>query len=387
MAIAGILIPLLMILLSCLIIWKSAHAFELAADYLGRNMHEGIKGATINAIASSMPEFLSTIFFLFYIRDVNGFSGGIGITAGSAIYNLLVIPAGVIIFTLVKNPGIKIRINKLVSLRDGIFLVFTTVLLIIVLNFGKLNWLMGASLVIAYLIYLGFLFYREKINKHTPSTSVVANYKRRKSATNDYYKMNIEALVLGNNEINAKNAKILLVVSTFVMAIGTWILVQATDWLGAEEYTFPFIGELKGLNIPILFVALILAAAASSLPDTIISIKDAKKGNYEDAFSNALGSNIFDISFALGMPLLIYTIIFGTIEMDPQIIEFSLGIWEVLLFLTIITIIIFTVGKHMNARKAILMLFLYLCFLILIIGLVLDNDFFIKVLNYVTGII
>ena len=80
-------------IVSCFIIWRSAAGFEIASDYLGRKLSHGIKGATINAIASSMPEFLSSFFFLFYLKDVNGFSGGLGITAGSSIFNLLVIPA------------------------------------------------------------------------------------------------------------------------------------------------------------------------------------------------------------------------------------------------------------------------------------------------------
>ena len=108
----GIIIPLLLIAISCLIIWRASNAFELAADFLGRNMKQGVKGATINAVASSMTEFLATVFFLFYIKDVDGFSGGIGITSGSAIYNLLVIPAGVIIIALSLNPNKTIVINK-----------------------------------------------------------------------------------------------------------------------------------------------------------------------------------------------------------------------------------------------------------------------------------
>ena len=75
---------------SCFIIWRSAAGFEIASDYLGRKLSHGVKGATLNAIASSMPEFLSSFFFLFYLKDVNGFSGGLGITAGSSIFNLLV---------------------------------------------------------------------------------------------------------------------------------------------------------------------------------------------------------------------------------------------------------------------------------------------------------
>ena len=35
-----------------------------------------------------------------------------------------------------------------------------------------------------------------------------------------------------------------------------------------------------------------IAAVASSIPDTILSYYDAKKGQFDDAFSNAFGSNI-----------------------------------------------------------------------------------------------
>ena len=46
----------LMIVMSYLIM-KACDVFELATDYLGRNMSEGVKGATLNAVGSSMPEF------------------------------------------------------------------------------------------------------------------------------------------------------------------------------------------------------------------------------------------------------------------------------------------------------------------------------------------
>ena len=53
------IIPLIFMVISCLIIWRSSNGFEVASDYLGRKLPLGIKGATINAIASSMPEFLT----------------------------------------------------------------------------------------------------------------------------------------------------------------------------------------------------------------------------------------------------------------------------------------------------------------------------------------
>ena len=76
---------LLLILLSSIIIWKSSDGFDYASSYLGRNLTDGVKGATINAISSSMPELLTSIFFLIYLKDAVGFSGGLGTVAGEII--------------------------------------------------------------------------------------------------------------------------------------------------------------------------------------------------------------------------------------------------------------------------------------------------------------
>ena len=89
----GILIPIIIIILCCIVIWKASDGFEASSEYLGRNLSEGVRGATINAIASSMPELFTTIFFLIFLKDTEGFSGGIGTTAGSAIFNGMIIPA------------------------------------------------------------------------------------------------------------------------------------------------------------------------------------------------------------------------------------------------------------------------------------------------------
>lgn len=71
----------------------------------------------------------------------------------------------------------------------------------------------------------------------------------------------------------------------------------------------------NALSVPIFIGSVILAAAATSVPDAILSVKDAKKGNCDDAMSNTVGSNIFDITICTGLPLLIYTGLFGSITM------------------------------------------------------------------------
>lgn len=59
-----IFISLALIVVASIIIAKACDGFEVATDYLGRNMSDGVKGATLNAIGSSMPELLTTVFFL-----------------------------------------------------------------------------------------------------------------------------------------------------------------------------------------------------------------------------------------------------------------------------------------------------------------------------------
>lgn len=354
-----IAISLILILISSVIIWRSTDGFELASDFLGRRLTKGIKGASINAVASSMPEFLSTIFFLFYLRDANGFSGGIGITGGSAVFNILVIPISIYFVVFFSRGVKKIPIQRKTFMRDGFILLVMTGFVAWVVNHETLRWWHGAMLAGPYLLYILYLFMsvksvlKSKDNfQYSPPESTL-KFK-------DFITLNLEKLLLRGKMIKTANAWLLLVGSIAVMIAGTWILVDSTDRLGVE------------MGIPILFVSLILSAAASSIPDTMISIRDAKKGNYEDAFSNALGSNIFDISFALGFPLLIYTLVNGPILMETEISKTSAEIWISLLAITALTVVIFISGKTYNSLKAWLLVLVYLAFIGFVVSEVLS---------------
>lgn len=108
----GILIPIILVVFCSIIIWRSVDGFTVASDYLGRNLSDGVKGATINAIASSMPELFTTMFFLFFLDDIGGFSGGIGTTAGSAIFNAMIIPAIAILSVIYSGVTKNVEVSK-----------------------------------------------------------------------------------------------------------------------------------------------------------------------------------------------------------------------------------------------------------------------------------
>jgi len=391
--ILGITIPLILIAISGHVIWKSTNSFELAADYLGRKMSHGVKGATINAVASSMPEFLTTMFFVFFVRNegefVDSFSGGLGVVAGSAIFNILIIPVAVIFFGSIRSRSIRSRsfrsrsirsrssnfqLDKKVVRRDGLFLLLSNVVLILIVSQQKLDALDGFILIFIYLIYLfllrkGFGFRRAD----HPDDQV---YEIEKVTLRPVHvlRLDVKQVLLNGKRLNRSNAWTTLLVSTLIMSIGSWMLVKGSEMLGHDTYTLPLIDrlfntpiELHGLNLPIIFISVLLAAAATSIPDTMISVRDARKGNHDDSISNALGSNIFDISFALGLPLLLYTLIHGELEMSLEIRILSVGSWLVMWAINLVVIPLFLYSKKITRRIGILLLLLYLAFIGMII--------------------
>jgi cation:H+ antiporter len=128
------------------------------------------------------------------------------------------------------------------------------------------------------------------------------------------------------------------------------------------------------LRVPLYFTSVILAAAATSVPDTVLSVKDALNGNYDDSVSNALGSNIFDITIALGLPLLLYGLVHGDVslsatsgvEADVQILAI------VLVAVTLAVLLTMLIGRGLGRVKALLFFGIYVAWTAFVVGRALD---------------
>lgn len=374
----GILIPIILVSFCSVVIWRSVDGFAAASDYLGRNLSDGVKGATINAIASSMPELFTTVFFLFFLHDVDGFSGGIGTTAGSAIFNAMIIPAMAILAVIYAGVTKSVQVSKKVVGRDGVALIVTELILIVLISGSTLYWWHGAVLMGIYVIYITYMLtsmtkvdaidsdeYHAMVNEGKEDEEEEG---RSRTLIEHGLRLDLESLVVGKKQMTAANAWPLLIISTVTIAVSCYLLVLACEWMGAKSYEVPYLGVYEGLDIPILFVALVIASMASSIPDTIISMKDAQKGNYDDAVSNAMGSNMFDICFALGLPLFLYCLINGPISMTPEIIELSGELRVLLWLITIVVFFIFYSGRYIGTKKAYLLLVLYGGFILYVVG-------------------
>jgi Ca2+/Na+ antiporter len=358
-----ILIPILLILATMVIIWRACDGFEAASEYLGRNLSDGVRGATINAIGSSIPELLTTVFFLFVMKDGDGFAGGIGTTAGSAVFNAVIIPAAVIMVVTMYGIAKSVQVSKKVILRDGIALLLAEVILIYFVSGETLDWWQGAVLMAVYVIYIVYMFSTmtkggasEEEEEEEEEEGEVGN--RAVAALT----LDLETAIIGKNEITTSRAWTLIISATLVIGAACYLLVFACEGLG------------EAMGVPIYFVAVVLAAAATSVPDTIISIRDGLKGNYDDAVANAIGSNIFDICFALGLPLFLYTLIYGPISMGASTVQNIGELRVLLLIVTFVGILIFFIGKGMGQGKAILLFLLYVVFLSYVLGRAVEAD-------------
>jgi cation:H+ antiporter len=347
-----IIISLTLVLFSTLVIAKACDGFEAAADYLGRNLSEGVKGASINAVGSSMPELFATFVFLFIFADASGFAGGIGTTAGSAVFNTMIIPAVSIIAALKWFNLRNITVSTKVLLRDGLMLIAVEFILIVTIG-SKLEWWHGLMLMLLYLGYAGYMFTsmpKSSNDDDDDDDDDDDGEKQTGSRMLAFLKVDIEYAVIGSQSLTTGNSWLVLSIATTFIAAACFLLVYACEMFGAA------------VGIHGYFVAVVLAAAASSVPDTILSVKDAKKGNYDDAVSNALGSNIFDICFALGLPLFLYTLLNGPIIMPDAMVENVSELRILLLILTVAAFLIFMAGNKMGKTKAGLLLTLYILF-------------------------
>lgn len=355
-----LLSSLALITVASVVIMYASDTFESASSYLGRNMAPGIKGATINAAGSSMPELLTTAVFLFVYPDLDGFSAGVATAAGSAVFNGLIIPALCIFVVIIwgtKKNGVEVKVKYIEVdprnvLRDGIWLVIAEVMLIVFLGNTTLTWVTGALLLTCYVGYfLHLMVHNRKYGGSGEEGLEAEEEKPEKTSTlRALLTFDFNNLFFNGKPYTTGSAWTVLGAAIVVLGIACLLLAEAV------------IESATALNIPTYFTAVVLAAAATSIPDTVLSVKDARNGLYDDAVSNALGSNIFDISVSLGLPLLVYSLLYGDVSLIAVAGESAAQVQVlriVLLWVTVAVISLLLMGRKAGIGKATIMLLIY----------------------------
>ncbi|MDC0188416.1 sodium:calcium antiporter [bacterium] len=323
-----------LILLATIIIWRAGDFFSSAATYI-QEKHEipqSIKAAVIDAIASSFPEFCVAVIAVLMIGRAEV---GISSIIGSALYNVLVIPAAAGL--VATSPMV---ISKEVVWRDNIFYFGVVLLLGAMLWQFPNEWSVGVALLFL-LAYIGYVVLLHRDFKKS------RNQGRDNFITEEVEDDDEDLLELQSE----KKAWLWIMLMMFVMGGASHMLVESSLSLG----------DMLGIDGVIM--GFVVIAAGTSVPDTALSVISAKKGHYDAAVSNVFGSNIFDICVCLSIPILLALAMSG----EPTYIDLpQTGLIWSLIGATLLSIYFFWSNNYTLTKfKAGMMGILYLLIILI----------------------
>lgn len=301
-----------------------------------------VAGATLMAVGSSAPEFFTSLIAVFRpggLEDV-----GSGTIVGSAIFNILVIIGASAMFKAVK-------LHWQPVIRDTVFYIFTIILLLLVFMDGKVTLPEAGIFVFAYMLYILTVVYWKKFFPYKDVDPIVLIETEEKKNAVATVSRKLLSFVIPDVIKNPK-----LYVGAFIMSI---VSIAGLSFVLVE--TVVIIADFFTINPT--FLALTVLAAGTSIPDLLSSIIVAKQGRGDMAVSNAVGSNIFDILFALGMPwFIVLTLKGGTIPVGTENLLGSVF----LLFATVVAILFLLVVRNwrIGQRSGLILIFLYVLYVV-----------------------
>lgn len=391
------------------VIWQACDPFADAAQWIGTTFRlpGSVRGATLDAVASSMPELFTGIFFVvlavtaagegeqaLIAAGAEGFGSTIATIAGSAVYNMILIPAFCALVVSIYRPSRPtIDVEDEVISRDGMWFVFCLILLIVFLSDEEMSWWMGVVFLALYLLYIFNLYrdakrYRAKMARlsthfeaHGHDVAVESvmetlgaeGVRVSRALVIHAQEMMVSAKAIEDDEEDNPPETAGVFFSYFdvpLSHLSAWTVIAIATLVAAAACYFlavTTIGTAKLLGVEPFFVAVILAAAASSVPDTFIAIGAARRGDDSGAVSNAFGSNIFDICVCISIPLFVNSYLNGwqpVSLMDGGKPMAGLVVLRfMLLVLTVATLAIMWHKRQLTRGKAIVLCGLYLIFI------------------------
>ncbi len=297
----NLIIWLIIFIVSLFVLIKASDFFTDAAEKIGISL--GISpfliGVTIVSVGTSLPELISSITAVYQNSSEIVF----GNVMGSNIANIFLIIGTA---SLISSP-LKI-LYELIHVDLPLFVGSAFLLGLTVLDS---NFSINEA-IICILGYVVYVFY-----------TISSGKEEQQSETID----------TSQKSFPVKQIVIVIVSALFVFFGATYTIKSVTK-----------ISEI--LEIGKELIALSAVALGTSLPELIVTISAARKGNPEIAVGNVLGSNIFNSLIVMGIPrltgkleipddvlgsgllvLLVGTILFFFVTQDKQVTR-----WEGLIF-------------------------------------------------------
>ncbi|MBF8982410.1 sodium:calcium antiporter [Lutibacter sp. B2] len=325
-----------------------AWVINVASDKLGDVLHvlglklnipNSVRGATFDAIASSFPEFSTAMVAVLVYKQFSDV--GVPTIAGSGIFNILLIPM-VSIFAYKGSSLLKA--NKSGVYRDMFFYSISILVLIVTTYMGKFTPISGVILLLVYVGYITTLYFQTK--KHRASQTLGEEISDMADVVHELAEDDDEDFM------DMRYGKIFGVIAISMVFL----------WISCDAIVQSALVIAETLNIPMLIVSVVILAACTSIPDTLLSVKSARIGDADGAVSNAVGSNIFDICICLGVPMLIAG------EEIPINFGENIVIFAFLLLSMFTTALLLLKKDGVHKKDALIMAFVYLLFIGYVIG-------------------
>jgi len=297
--------------------WLETGAEELSEHY---RLPAVIQGSVVVAIGSSFPELASVVA----AGLLGAFDLGVGGVVGSAIFNVLVIPG----LAGLATDGNLDSSRTLVYKEAQFYMIAVSALVITfalaVIYYpteggaalgGSLTRPLAAIPLAMYLLYL-FVQYQD-----------VSDHRAASDAS--------EGAVLP--------AWGRLLAGLVVIGASVHFLVEAIDAL------------TRTFGVPEFLAGVTVLAAATSLPDALVSVRAARDERGVTSLGNVLGSNTFDLLVAIPLGVLVV----GTVPVDFAVAAPMMGV------LTVATIMLFTILRTdlaMSPLEAVALLGTYAVF-------------------------
>jgi cation:H+ antiporter len=286
------------------VVWKGSEWLESSSEKLSAHyeLPPLVQGAVVLAVGSSFPE-LSTAVLATLLHGE--FELGVAAIVGSALFNVLMIPA---------LAGLGAQ-EALISTRDLVYKEIQFYLLSIaalLLSFafaviynpvggvggpiaGELTRGIALFPLALYLFYV-YLQYQDT-QDHRPDTAPE------------------QVSVLKQFGVLAGGLAIILV--------------------GVEGLVRSAIGFGSALGTPSFLWGITVVAVGTSVPDTFVSVRAAREGNAVASIANVMGSNVFDLLVCIPV---------GVLVAGTAVVNFSVGA-PMMGVLTLATLIVFTVMR------------------------------------------
>lgn len=296
----------LWLLVGFVLLIKGADFFVDGAAGIARKFHVSsvIIGLTIVALGTSLPEAAVSI-----TASLSGSNAlAISNVIGSNLFNTLVVVGASAVIT-------PFLIDRTIIKRDLSFNILSTLLLLLAIMTGRINRWMGIGFLVLLAIYLYVLIMQARRNP----------VEEDQPESLPMWKM-----------------LLFLILGAAAIMFGGDLTVDSAKEIALE------LGMSENL------IGLTVVAIGTSLPELVTSVTAARKGESGLSIGNAIGSNILNILFILGLSSTIH-------PLDAN--YFNLIDTAMLLAIAVFMFGLCWSSPKMSRSKGIVMILIYCCFM------------------------